>query len=340
MVLKTSRCFKPHRSNQVGRFCNLKAALQPQPRDNVADPKRRESEAGAHQAVLAMNRMDLTHIPARERNPFAGWEQKAQGISLVLFFASAGLVWVRLWAPVGLFSGKSWPDGLLLVLAAGTTLTSLCRQLPAQNGVLAAVVIGAVGGGAESLGGAIGIPFGPFGYNPQNIGRPMFNLLPWTVPLIWVTAILNARGVACLVLGRYRSQTNYGFWLMGVTVLLVVLLELSFEPYAAVVKQYWSWKPTRIPSDWYTTPWTNFLGWTVTTALILLFVTPALINKSPIKHPPSYHTLIVWEVLSLLFLTATAHDRLWGAASLITTQMLLVAGLSMFGTRLKSSGQT
>jgi uncharacterized membrane protein len=269
----------------------------------------------------------------------AGWEQKVHRILFVLFLASAGLVWVRLWAKVAPFAEKSWPDGLLLVIAAGTTLASLSRQLPTQNAILAAVAIGAGGGAAASLGVALGIPFGPLAYNLQNIGRPVFNLLPWTVPLIWMTAILNARGVARLVLRRYRSGANYGFWLMGGTVLLVVLLELSFEPYATLVKHYWSWKPTRIRSDWYTTPWTNFLGWTVTTALILLFVTPALINKSPIKQPPNYHALIVWEVLSFIFLTATAHDGLWSAANLITAQMLLVAGLSMFGTRRKSSGQ-
>jgi len=285
-----------------------------------------------------MNQVELKHIPVRPRNPLAGWERKVHWILFVLFLVNAGLVWERPWANGAPFVGKNWPEGLLLVLAAGTTLASLSRQLPTQNCILAGVVIGAAGASAETLGAVTGIPFGPLVYNPQNIGRPVFNLVPWTVPLIWVVAILNARGVARLVLRRYRTRLNYGFWLMGATVLLVVLFEFSFEPYASVVKQYWTWKQTRLPSDWYTTPWTDFFGWGVTAALILLFVTPALINKSPIKHPPSYHALIVWEALSFLFLTATAQGRLWGAASLIAGQMVVVAAFSILGSRSKSRG--
>ena len=33
---------------------------------------------------------------------------------------------------------------------------------------------------------------------------------------------------------------------MGVTICLAVVFEFSFEPYASVVKEYWSWKPTRL----------------------------------------------------------------------------------------------
>ena len=280
-----------------------------------------------------MNRVELKHIPVRPQNPLAGWEQKIHWLLFVLFLLNAGLVWVRLRAPAAAFAGKSWPDGLLLVLAAGTTLASLSRQLPAQNCIFAAVVIGAAGGATEIMGASTGIPFGILVYNPENIGRPIFNVLPWSVPLIWVTAILNARGVARLMLRGYRSRPNYGFWLMGLTVLLTVLFELSFEPYATVEKQYWTWKPTRIPSDWYTAPWTNFFGWAVTTTLILLFVTPALINKSPVKHPPSYHPLVVWEVLCALFLTGIVQERLWRAAWVIGVQMILVAVFSVLGAR-------
>ena len=278
-----------------------------------------------------MKRVDLKHIPVRPRNPWAGWERKVHWVLFALFVINAGLVWVRLWALHVLFTGRNWPDGSLLVLAAGTTLAALSRRLPAQNVILAAVVIGIAGGGAESLGAAAGVPFGPLVYHPENIGRLMFDLLPWSVPLIWVTVILNARGVARLMLRRYRAKSYYGFWVMGLTVLLVVVFELSFEPYATALKEYWSWKPTRIHSDWYTTPWSNFLGWAVVAGLILLFVTPALINKSPIKYPPSYEPLIVWEVIGILLLTGIVHSRLWGAVYVIAGQMILVAVFSVFG---------
>jgi len=284
-----------------------------------------------------MNRVELKHIFVRPPNPFAGWQQKAQTTLFLLFLLDVGVVWVRLWVPDALFGAAAWPEGALLLLAAGSTLASLSGQVPAQNAVLAAVVIGCAGGAAHMLGGLTGVPFGPFVYHPQNIGQMLFNSLPWTVPLIWVVVLLNSRGVARLMLRRVRRKTGYGFYVMGLTVVLVVLFELSWEPYAASVKQYWSWKPTRIPSDWYTAPWTNFLGWAVMTTLILLFVTPALINKSPIKSPPSHQPLILWELLSLLLLTAAALRHLRSAVILVAVQMFLVATLSLLGSKAKSS---
>jgi hypothetical protein len=280
-----------------------------------------------------MNRVELKHISVRPANPFAGWQNKVHRVVLVLFFVALILVWVRLWAPAAVLGQASWPDGLLVVMTAATTLASLSRQLPAQNVVLAAVVIGGFAGAVVSLGALTGVPFGPVVFNPVKIGRLLFNLLPWAVPVMWVVAILTSRGVARLVLRPYRQRANYGFGVMGLTLLLVVLLELSFEPYATQVKQYWSWKPTRIASDWYTTPWINFLGWAVTTLVILLFVTPALINKIPTKMRPVYHPLIMWEVMSCLFLTGTVVHHLWAAAILSGAQMVVVATLSVLGAK-------
>src|SRR6185369_16898132 len=163
---------------------------------------------------------------------------------------------------------RHWPEGLLLLLATATTLASLTRQLPAQNVLLAATVVGFIGGAIQVVGGMTGIPFGPFVYNQENIGRFLFPPLPWSVPFIWVTVLLNARGVARLVMRSRRGKPNYGLWVIGTTVALVVLFELSFEPYATQVKEYWSWKPTKLPSDWYTAPWVNFPGWAMVVLLI------------------------------------------------------------------------
>lgn len=268
-----------------------------------------------------MNRVELKHIPLRPPNPFAGWQRKVHRLLLVLFVGSVALDCLRLWLPIPRLPDACWPDGLLLVLAAATTLASLARHLPAQNVVLAAVAIGGFAGMAETLNALTGIPFGPLVYNTENFGRPLFNLLPWPVPLIWVVAILNCRGVARLILRPWRQRASYGFWVIGLTVLMVVLFDCSLEPYATAIQHYWSWKPTRISSDWYTSPWVNFLGWAVTTLVILLFVTPALINKSPLKAPPTYEPLLIWQLLGLLFLTGAASHRLWMAVSLDASQI-------------------
>jgi uncharacterized membrane protein len=284
-----------------------------------------------------MNRIELKHIAVRRRNPFAGWQWTVHKILLVPFLAALFIVWARLWLSWPWLTTVSWADGLLLVSTAAITLTSLCLRLPGQNVVLAAIVIGGFAATVATADALTAIPFGPVVYNQQNIGRFLFSQLPWTVPLIWVIAILNSRGVARLILRGQRRKPNYGFWVIGLTILLVVLLELSFEPYATQVKEYWSWKPTKIRSDWYGTPWVNFLGWAVTSLVILLFVTPALINKSPVPSPPAYHSLVIWELFGLLFLTAEIVHHLWAVTALSASLMLIVGALSLYGAKSKKN---
>jgi hypothetical protein len=81
----------------------------------------------------------------------------------------------------------------------------------------------------------------------------------------------------------------------------------------------------------------NFIGWAVTTLLILAFVTPFLLNKRPVKNPPDYHPLVVWLVLSLLLLTGAAVHHLWLATVTIAAQSGLLAVLGLLGPRLSKT---
>jgi hypothetical protein len=283
-----------------------------------------------------MAQVELKHIVVRPRNPFIGWNCKIHAALTLLFIVLFLLVWISMCVPIRSPKNGHWAEGLLLILAATTTISSLALQLPAQNAVLAAVTIGALGGAAQAINGIAGIPFGPLLYNTEKVGHFLFFPLPWPVPILWVVVLLNARGVARLVLRPKRRDPYYGFWVIGLTILLSVVLELSFEPYATKVREYWSWKPTKLPTDWYGTPWTDFLGFAVVALVILLFVTPSLINKSPIPRLPTFHPLLAWELLSILFVTGTAGNHLWGASVLILVQMVLVGLLCWRGATTKS----
>ena len=284
-----------------------------------------------------VDRVELKHIKVRASNPFARWQPAAHGLLFVFFALDVLLVCLRLRWPGLFFREAPWPDGLLLILALATTVASLSGQIPAQNALLVAILIGFMGGAVGLLGATTGVPFGPLVYNKATVGAFLVNPLPWSVPMFWVVALLTARGVARLMLRQYRFHRNYGFAVMGTTVLLVVLLELSFEPYAVLVKEYWSWKPTKLPFTWYSAPWSNFLGWGATSLLILLFVTPALINKSPVKRPPAYHPMVVWELLSLLFLVGTALHGLWTASIFTAGQMVVAFVLGVVGAKRKGA---
>ena len=277
-----------------------------------------------------MNRRPvLKKIPLRAI-PFPGLASKIRNTVFVLFLIQFVLVWLNLWTRFPGFGEARWPNGLLLVLAAATTLTSLAGQLPGQNVMLAAVIITVIAGGVQTLGALTAIPFGPYIYLPA-IGQHLFEPLPWAAPIIWLVAILNARGVGRLILRPWRKTRSYGFWLMGITAALVVLFDFGLEPYATQVKQFWCWSPTRAGLYWYSTPWPNFIGWAATALLILAFATPSLINKKPVKQPPDFRPLIIWLVVNILFATGLLGSQLWTAACVVFVHCIIVTIFTIRG---------
>jgi uncharacterized membrane protein len=279
-----------------------------------------------------MNRVVLTDI-ALGSNRFAGWAPRIHRVLFGLFLLQFTLVWTRLWLPWPLLGNARWPDGLLVVLTTATILASLACQLPGQNVMLASVIIAFIAGAVQTLGGLTAIPFGPYVYT-DHIGQQLFYPLPWAVPMMWIAVLLASRGVTRLMLRPWRKTQNYGYWLIGLTTLLVVLLDLGLEPFATNVKHYWFWSPTKLRFDWYSTPWVNFLGWTVTALLILAFATPALINKKPgPQPPPEYSPLVVWLLLNFLFATGAAVHHLWPAVGLISLGSVAVTVFAIRGAR-------
>jgi uncharacterized membrane protein len=260
----------------------------------------------------------------------ARWERH---VFNVLFLAAYLLALVQLCWPMSLPGKPGWPHAVLLVLAAVGTIAALARHLPFQNILLAACFIGLTGGAADWLSWKTGIPFGAFTPG-QNTGPVLFHALPWAMPVIWVLAILNSRGVARLILRPWRKLHAYGLWIIGVTTALTVLFELALDPFASRVKHYWIWEPTKLPFSWQGAPVVNFLGWLVATLLMLAFVAPILINKHPIhRRPPDFHPLGVWLGGVLLFGIGAAMQGLWSAALVDTIIGVGVAVAAIRGAR-------
>jgi uncharacterized membrane protein len=158
-----------------------------------------------------------TKIAGRTTETVAGNPlQTAQRALLGLFLIAIGFSIAQTFFLFRLPLTPAVSDALVLLLALATTLVSLAGQLPAQNVLLATVVIALIGGGIHAIGAFTGIPFGPVIYTPEN-GPRLFNALPWFMPFLWVIVILNARGVARLILRPWRKLRVYGFWLIGTT---------------------------------------------------------------------------------------------------------------------------
>jgi uncharacterized membrane protein len=216
----------------------------------------------------------------------------------------------------------------VVFLALASTLTSLSGQLPLQNVLLAAFIIGVIAGGIQLLGALTGIPFGPVVYT-RDAGPQLFNSMLWAIPFVWIIALLNARGVARLIMRPWRKLRIYGYWVIGLTALLTLFFDLGLEPYATHLKHYWLWRPTKLSVDWYGTPLSNFLGWLVTALLALAFSTPSLMKKKPSKSALNYHPLIVWVALNILFIASSFTQHFWlaGAASAVMCTVVTAAAI-------------
>lgn len=227
----------------------------------------------------------------------------------------------------------NWPEAALILLAAVSTIASLARQLPLQNVLLAAFVIAVFGGAAHAVGALTGIPFGPFTFS-DSAGPEIFKTLPVAMPLLWVVVVLNSRGTARLILRPWRKTKTYGFWVIGLTAVLAALFDFALEPFAARVKHYWIWTPTKFPVAWYGAPLVDFLAWALVTLLVLVFVTPALINKQPRKKGSrTFHPLAVWLGGILLFAVACAQRGFWPAVAADATIGIVIAVFAVRGGR-------
>jgi len=223
-------------------------------------------------------------------------------------------------------------EGTLLLLAAATSLLTLGRRLPLRNVWISALVIAFISSLVTLLSGLTGIPFGPIRFNPA-LGTIFSDNLPLVTPLIWIVFVVNSRGIARLIMRPWRKTALYGLWVIGLTALGIVILDLGLEPFAMHTRHYWVWEtPDWVPA-WYSAPWVNFLAWFVTAVAILFFSTPWLINRQPVKLPIDYHPVILWTLLNTYFACGNALHGLWLGAAFNAGVALLVAAYAIRGAR-------
>ena len=253
--------------------------------------------------------------------------------SKYLFWGLNGLLAAAFIAEIFIPKPSTALDGCTIVLATAASIAALNRQLPLQNVLSAAGIIALIGGVAHGLSANpnLSLPFGPIVFNPS-AGAKIFDSLPWTVPLLWIIAIFNARGVSRLILRPWRKVKNYGFWLIGLTAVLAVAFDMALEPFARHVKHFWIWQPTKISFTWQGATPLNFIGWAFLSLLIMMFATPSLIRKQPgSSGTPDIHPLVVWLGALLLFAVGCAVAGLWlavgaDAAIAVVTAIFAVRG--------------
>ncbi len=251
------------------------------------------------------------------------------GPLLGLLLAQFALVWVRVWLPHPFLGDAWWPEALLLLLAVGGALAAEARQVPGQNVALASVVILSLAGLALVVGARAGIPLGPI-TGPGRSGSEILRWLPWAAALWWL-ALVTSRGVARLILRPRRASFTYGFQVIGLTIVLFVLFNLAFGPFAARMEHAWPWQGVSPGADWRGTPCVGLGAQAATSLFILVLVTPSLINKRPASLAPEGYPLAVWVLAALLSATAAITRHAWGATALAAVNAVVVTLIGMRG---------
>jgi uncharacterized membrane protein len=221
-------------------------------------------------------------------------------------------------------------DAAFIVVATAGTMAALWRRLPLQNVLMATGGIVLIGGGFSALGAKYGLPFGPFVFGSGS-GPLLFKTLAWAMPLIWVVIVLNSRGMARLMLRPWRKNKSYGYRVIGLSAVLVLLFDLALEPFAFHVKHLWLWEPMKLPLTWQGAPIICFVAWGLITLLILLFITPALIVKKPrSKSGPELHPLCLWLGAVALYAIGCAAVGIWAA---VIVDAVIGIGAAIFAIR-------
>lgn len=249
--------------------------------------------------------------------PKAAWPQHILVILAVAAMAAALIAPDRLEAML---------IALALVLAAAASVSILVRTLPLQSVLFATGIIAIIGAAAHGLTTRTGLPLGPLSFG-ESSGPKLFESVPWTVPLIWVVAIFNSRGVARLFLRPWRKAKNYGFLLLGLTVLLMLAFDLALEPFARA-NHLWLWQPTKIPVTWYGATPLAFLGWAFVSGIILAIIMPYLIRKQPgNSSSANFGPLVLWLGALVIFGVNTAQAGLWPA---VVLDIILATVIAIF----------
>ena len=145
---------------------------------------------------------------------------------------------------------------------------------------------------------------------------------------MWIIAIFNSRGVARLILRPWRRVKNYGYLLIALTAALALAFDLALEPFAAHVKHFWLWQPTKVAVTWHGASPVAFVGWTFVALLIMAFITPSLIRKQPgAPPPPDYTPVALWFGAVGLFAAGAAQAGFWSA---VTVDAILAASVAVF----------
>ncbi len=148
-----------------------------------------------------------------------------------------------------------------VVLQAAASVAALVTAWGPLAAARVALLVVPLAWAVEFVGSRTGIPFGQYDYTqalqPQLLGVPLL------IPLAWLMMLPPAWAVAEALVGRGRTLARR-FAFLALAALAFTAWDLFLDP-QMVAWGYWVWERQ---SGYFGIPWSNYLGWLLSAALI------------------------------------------------------------------------
>jgi hypothetical protein len=233
--------------------------------------------------------------PAPLRDSLTWMFYRFEVSALAVWFVARWLVYgVGLRVPVEV----PYVDGITLAVATLATLFGLSRWWPSQNVIAIAFLTIAFSGVLEHV-----LVISTGAAYPEIAGNALFGVA-WSVPLLWLITLLNARSVARLILWPRREKGSYGLWLIVLTAVMTAIVLLVQEILSG---RFVLWN----------TPVALCIVRFIAAVLLLAIVAPFLIPKGAVVPPPDYGPVSIWAILNIYLIIIAGIVQAWECAGVL-----------------------
>jgi putative membrane protein len=218
------------------------------------------------------------------KNRLQAYLAQARQDRLALIWGGSVLLWlgIMIATPVGVWILGETVFPLLATLGvlaqfAATTL-SLALGWPARRILFTLLGVVAFTWLVEAVGQVTGFPFGVYSYTLAL--QPQLRGVPLLIPLAWMMMLAPAWGVTESILRPLRFKLGRGYWLAFAALagLAFTAWDLYLDP-QMVARNLWVWETT---GRYYGIPWSNYIGWWASAALLTLLVRPGELPRLPL----------------------------------------------------------
>ncbi len=221
----------------------------------------------------------------------------------LVIFSTLGSI---LLATSGLDPGMIAPVVSALMILSGAVCVAW--ELGAWRAVASVLFIGIF---AEVLGLYTGIPFGNYSYTDQwwpTIPLVGDHRFPLMLPFAW---LLLAGGSFLIVRRRLNG------WLAVLSAaLLATLIDFPLELAMTDVFRYWTWEQPGLP---FNAPWTNAVGWLLTSALAAFTMV-----RTSTESRPAYSPRVVAMFCAFVAIVGSLHRFHWAWILLICISIAIL----------------